>query len=153
MIRVVFICHGNICRSPMAEFIFKYYVKKEGLEKNFEISSRACSDEELGREPNLNTKKMLSKLNIDVKNKVSEKIQNSDYDYYDYLICMDDLNYYYLQKIFNKTDISKVHKLLDYTDEKRDIADPWYTHDYEQAFRDISKGCLALLDYLKKGKM
>ncbi len=147
MIKVLFVCHGNICRSPMAEFLFKDYVKKRGKEKEFFIESAATSAEEIGNSVHYGTKKILSKLGIDCSTKRARQIRISDYDDFDYLIGMDYYNIVNLKRFFND-DKHKIYQLLEFTQENRDIEDPWYTHNFESTYRDISRGLDAFYCFL-----
>lgn len=150
MIRVLFICHGNICRSTMAEFLFKYMVEKEGIADKFVIASAATSREEIGNPVHPGTRKKLEPLGISVAGKKAVQITEKDMDYYDYILIMDDNNKQNLIRMFGVSCLSKVYRLLDFTDNPQNIADPWYTGDYDTAFEDIYSGCTAFLCYLKK---
>jgi len=150
MIKVLFVCHGNICRSPMAEFLFKDIVKKKGLEKEFYIDSKATSREEIGNGVHYGTKKILNSLGIDCSKKRASQMTKSDYDLYDYIILMDHNNLYNIKRIINSDPLGKVHLLLDYTDMPRDISDPWYTGDFNKTYSDIIYGLNGFLKYLLK---
>lgn len=147
MIRVCFVCLGNICRSPMAEFIFKDLVRKEGLEKEFLIESRGTCDDEIGNDMHPGTKSMLDKYNIPYGRHYATRLLKSDYDKYDYFIGMDDYNVLSIKRLFG-TD-KKIYKLLDFTKNSKEIDDPWYTHNFTITYDEIDKGCRALLDYIK----
>ena len=147
MIKVCFVCLGNICRSPMAEYIFKDLVKKEGLEKELLIESRALSDEEIGNDMHYGTKSMLDKHNIPYGRHYATRLLKSDYERYDYFIGMDDYNVLSMKKLFG-TD-KKVYKLLDFTKNSKEIDDPWYTHNFTITYNEIDKGCKTLLDCIK----
>lgn len=149
-IKIVFVCHGNICRSPMAEYMFKDYVKKLNKSDNFIISSKATSTEEIGNMIHYGTKKILDKLNIDSSMHRASQITLADYNYYDYIICMDSNNIYNLNRIIKKDNLNKVKRLLDYTSLKRDISDPWYTHDFNKTYEDIKIGLEGLYKALEK---
>ena len=129
MIKVLFICHGNICRSPMAEFVFKKIVKDNGLEKEFYISSAATSTEEIGNSVYPPAKRKLAEHNISCEGKKAIQVTKSDYDKYDYLIVMEEYNIRNLMRIIKNDKDNKVHRLLDFTDKPKDIDDPWYTGD------------------------
>ncbi len=146
----MFVCHGNICRSPMAEFLFKDLVKKMGKEDLFYIRSSATSSEELGNPVHFGTKAVLDRLNISCKGKVAEKLKASDYNNYDYFIGMDEYNRRNMINLFSGDKENKVKLLLDFTSEPRDVADPWWTGNFEVTYSDISNGCTALYNYLIK---
>lgn len=146
MIKVLFICHGNICRSPMAEFVLKDIVKKKGLEDRFLIESAATSSEELGNPVYPPVRRLLARLGIDSQGKTARRIRESDYDNFDYLIGMDSANIRNMKAFFKKED--KIYKLLEFADIHRDVADPWYTDDFDSTYRDVVVGCNAFLSYL-----
>ena len=153
MIKVLFVCHGNICRSPMAEFLFKDLVKKEGLDSLFHIESRATSREEIGNGVHYGTKKILNSLGIDCSKKRACQITYNDYLEYDYILLMDSNNLYNLKRIVPNDKNKKVHLLLEYANLSRDISDPWYTGDFDKTYNDIMLGINAFLAYLKKNKL
>ena len=146
MIRVLFICHGNICRSPMAEFIMKKSVVQAGLADQFLIESAATSSEELGNPVYPPVVRLLNSYGISCKGKTARQIRRDDYAKYDLLIGMENLNIRNMLRIFGEDPEHKIHLLLDWTDTPGDIDDPWYSRDFEGAYRQIEKGCLALLD-------
>lgn len=148
MINVMFVCHGNICRSPMAEFLFRDIVNKKGLGDHFHIASSATSTEEIGNPVHHGTRNKLNEYGISTKGKYAIQLTEKDYDKYDYLIGMDQRNIININKIVGSDRRNKVRKLLDFTSRSRDIADPWYTGDFDQTYRDIYEGCEALLDYI-----
>lgn len=150
MTKILFVCHGNICRSPMAEFLMKDLVQRQGLSHMFEIASAATSDEELGNGVYPPVRELLSKRGISTKGKTARQLRRSDYDAYDYLIGMDSANRRNMLRLFSNDPQSKVSLLLDYTDHPRDVADPWYTRNFSAAERDIEAGCKALLEHLLK---
>ena len=147
MVRVVFVCHGNICRSPMAEYLFKYYVKNKGTSDKFIIDSMATSTEEIGNGVHRGTKKILDKFNIDYSNHRATQIRYSDYDKYDFIIVMDRNNIYNLRRIFEDKD-NKVHLFLGYAGINRDISDPWYTGNFDETYKDIKLGIDGFYKYL-----
>jgi len=124
MIKVLFICHGNICRSPMGEFVMKDLVKKAGLEDEFEIASAATSTEEIGNPVYPPARKKLAEHNIDCAGKTARQITKADYSYYDLLIGMDSANMRNMRRLYNDDPEGKIHMLLDYTGDFRDVADP-----------------------------
>lgn len=150
MIKVLFVCHGNICRSPMAEFVFKDMVKKQGLEKELVIASAATSTEEIGNGVHYGTKQKLALYNISCAGKKAVQMKKSDYDKYDYLLGMDNANIRNMIRIANNEDEHKIKRLLDYSNEPRDIADPWYTGNFDETYEDVVEGCTALLIYIKE---
>ena len=150
MIRVLFICHGNICRSPMAEFVFLNLVKKAGCESEFEIDSAATSREEIGNDIHRGTRGILDREGIPYCRRRARQVTRADYDNFDYLIIMDEENRRGLSRIIPADPENKIHKLMEYAGEDRDVADPWYTGDFEETFKDIDKGCRGLLEHLKR---
>ncbi|TDW20808.1 protein-tyrosine phosphatase [Breznakia blatticola] len=148
--RICFVCHGNICRSPMAEYVFKDMVKKANLE-GYTIVSRATSNEEIGNDMHPGTKRILNAKDIPYTRHQATRLIASDAQAYDYFICMDDANVNNTKRMLNLKD-DRVFKLLDLTSLKRGIADPWYTGDYETTYVDVVIGCEALLQKLMKNK-
>lgn len=149
MKRIMFVCHGNICRSPMAEFIFKKMLSEEKLTERFVVASSATSTEEIwgdvGNPVYPPAKRELLKHGITCEGKRAVQLKKSDYDKYDYFIAMDSMNVRNIMRIFGSDKDGKVSRLLDHTDEKRDVADPWYTDRFDVTYSDIEKGCRALL--------
>jgi len=139
MIKICFVCLGNICRSPMAEYMMKSFLKKKGEDINYYITSRGTSSEEEGNDLYPPVKKILDLYGIDYDKHVAKKIVKEDYYKYDYFVCMEMSNKESLLRIFQVEDSSKIILLLD-----RDISDPWYTRDFESAFRDIDIGIISL---------
>jgi len=148
MHKILFICHGNICRSPMAEFVMKDLVKKAGLEDQFEIASAAVSREELGNPVYPPARRKLAEHGIRCDGKTARQMSVKDYSAYDYLICMDRSNLYLLDRIIGNDPDGKVSLLLDHAGIYRDVADPWYTGDFEATWQDVLAGCTALLEKL-----
>ena len=146
MTRVLFICHGNICRSPMAEFVFRDLAEKAGMADAIETASAATSREELGSPVHPGTRRLLEGLGIDCTAKRAVQVRREDYDRFDYLVVMDGRNLRNLGRIIPGDPEDKVHKLLDFTPRGGgDIADPWYTGDFTETYRDIKEGCEGLL--------
>ena len=145
----MFVCHGNICRSPMAELIMKDYLKKRG-DDNFFIASSATSREELGNGVHYGTRTVLNRLGISCQGKRAVQLTRADYDKYDYFIGMDEYNKRNMIRIFDGDKDGKVSLLMDYTDTPRDVADPWYTGNFEQTYQDIKLGVDCLYKFLKK---
>ncbi|MGI5824059.1 MAG: low molecular weight protein-tyrosine-phosphatase [Bacillota bacterium] len=150
MIKVLFICHGNICRSAMAEFVLKKMVADLGKTEDFYICSAATSCEEIGNPIHSGTVKMLRKYNIPFSDHRAVQIIRDDYNRYDYILTMDRWNTVNALRIFGGDPKDKVHGLLDYTTEGRDIADPWYSGDFEATYKDIKAGCEGFLRFLKE---
>ena len=152
MIKIMFVCHGNICRSPMAEFVLKDMVKKAGRENEFVIASSATSTEEIwggvGNPVYPPARDELKKHGISCEGKRAVQVKKSDYENYDYLICMDENNMRNIRRIIGSDPEDKVVKLLSFTGENRNVADPWYSGDFETCYRDIYNGCKALLETL-----
>ena len=149
MKKICFVCYGNICRSPMAEFIMKDYVKKMGDEHNFEIVSRATHNDGLGCRVHRGTRQILDRLNIDYSGKVGQKLSIAEYDEYDYFIGMDEENRYNMKRMLGGDPQNKVSLILDYTKTPRDVADPYWTGDFEATYRDIVEGTKALYEFIK----
>ena len=152
MIKVLFICHGNICRSPMAEFVLKDMVKKRGIAHQFEIASAATSTEEIGNPVHHGTRNRLAKEGISVAGKYAIQMTKKDYDKYDYILAMDSYNIRNIGRIIgaDKLQSPKIKKLLDFSDNPRDIADPWYTGNFDDTYSDVVEGCEAFLAALGK---
>ena len=149
MIKILFVCHGNICRSPMAEFVMKDLVKKAGREKEFLIESVATSTEEIGNPVHRGTKQKLAQYGISVAGKTARQMTKKDYEEFDYIIAMDSFNTRNIARIVDDKE-GKVSKLLNYAGESGDIADPWYTGNFDETYEDVLRGCKGLLKYLDK---
>ncbi len=151
VIKILFICHGNICRSPIAEFIMKNLVRQAGLEDSFEIASAATSTEEIwngvGNPVYPPARKILAQHGLSCEGKRARQLRKEDYDHYDLLIGMDHANLRNMRRICGRDD--KIHLLMEYTGRDRDVADPWYTDDFETTWDDVYEGCTALLEYLQ----
>ena len=156
MIKILFVCHGNICRSPMAEYVFKDMVRRQGMEDAFEISSAATSREEIGNGVHPGTRRKLKEVGIPCGNHRARQMTGKDYAYYDYLIGMEQWNLRNMYRLAGvgpeKDSPKKIWRLLDFGSRPRDIADPWYTGDFDEAYRDIDEGCRALLQKILKKK-
>lgn len=154
MIRVLFVCLGNICRSPMAEFIMKSIISERGLSDRFYIASAATSTEEIwngvGNPVYPPAKRELAKHGISCEGKRAVQITKADYGKYDYILGMEERNIRNILRIVGKDPEHKVKLLLDYSDHPRDIADPWYTGDFESTYRDVVEGCEGFLLYLER---
>lgn len=145
MIKVLFICHGNICRSPMAEYIFKDMIKKNGIEDRFSCDSAATSREELGNPIYPLARRKLQEKGVPYGNHRAVQLTSADYDKYDYLIVMDEINRGNLMRIIGSDPDGKVHSLLSFAGDASPIADPWYTEDFEKAYNEIVRGLTAFL--------
>jgi protein-tyrosine phosphatase len=154
MIKVLMVCHGNICRSTMAESVFTHIVKKRGLEDCFEIDSAATSREEIGCPPHYGTVNKLRQVGIPVVPHRARQMTKADYEYFDYLIGMDSANIRNMNRIVGSDKDSKIYKLPSFAGKGNDIADPWYTGNFDDTYRDVVVGCEAFLEYLiKEGKL
>jgi protein-tyrosine phosphatase len=153
MTKILFICHGNICRSPMAEFILKDMVKKAGLSEQFEIASAATSTEELGNPVYPPARRKLAEYGISCDGHSARQLTNADYDKYDLLIGMDRANLRNMHRICGGDYADKMHLLMDFTDRPGDVADPWYTRDFSTTWIDIEEGCRRLLDWLRSERV
>ena len=146
---ILFVCHGNICRSPMAEFVLKDMVRRRGLEEQFHIESRATSSEEIwggrGNPVYPPARRMLAKHGISCDGKEAQRLTRADYEDYDYIIGMDQENLRGMMRILGSDPVGKVSLLLDHTDRPGSVADPWYTGDFESTWRDVEEGCTGLL--------
>ncbi|MBR5329589.1 MAG: low molecular weight phosphotyrosine protein phosphatase [Firmicutes bacterium] len=145
MKKILFICHGNICRSPMAEFVFKDMLKKAGRVSEFEVASAAVSREELGRPVYPPAKRKLAEHGIGCEGHAARQMTKADYEYYDMLIAMDGSNLRGMEKFCGKDPQGKVSLLLDHTDRPGSVADPWYTGNFDETWDDVYRGCKALL--------
>ena len=149
MTKVLFCCHGNICRSPMAEFVMKDLVKKAGLEKEFRIESAACTSEDLGSPVYPPARRELANHGIDCTGKTARLLTRGDYQRYDLLIGMDDENIVDMRRICGGDPDRKIHLLMEYAGRPgSEVADPWYTRDFKATWRDVEDGCKGLLDVL-----
>ncbi|MBO4628657.1 MAG: low molecular weight phosphotyrosine protein phosphatase [Treponema sp.] len=149
MTKILFICHGNICRSPMAEFVMKELVRRAGLEDDFLIESAATSREELGNDMHYGTRTKLREMGIPFSRRAARQIRPDDYDRYDYLVAMDDENLYYMNRCWGGDPKNKIRMLLSFAGKDRDIADPWYTGNFDQTYEDVLEGCQAFLSSLR----
>ena len=152
MTNILFVCLGNICRSPMAEFVFRDLVQKRGLGDRFHVASAATSTEELGNPVHPGTRRRLAREGISVEGKHAVQLTRRDYGRYDLLIGMEQRNLSAMLRILGGDPQGKVRRLLDFTDSPRDISDPWYTGDFDRTYDDVLEGCLGLLAYLGEGE-
>lgn len=148
MKKILFVCHGNICRSPMAEFVMKRLVSEAGREAEFEIASAATSSEELGNPVYPPARRKMAEYGIDCKGKTARQLTQSDYSYYDLIIGMDSYNLRNMHRLFGGDPEGKISLLLDYTQRPGDVADPWYTGNFDATWRDCMEGCTKLLKEL-----
>ncbi len=149
MVKILFVCHGNICRSPMAEFIMKDLVQKAGRDDDFYVESAATSTEELGNEVYPPAKRKLLEHGISCKGKTARQMTRKDYERFDLLVCMDDWNMRNMTRICGGDPDGKMHKLMDYTARGGEVADPWYTGNFDTTWNDCLEGCQALLNLYK----
>ena len=148
MIKVLFICHGNICRSTMAQSVFAHMVRQRGLEELFEIDSAATSREEIGNGPHYGTVRKLQQVGIPVVSHRARQMTKKDYEYYDYLIGMDTANIRNMNNIAGGDKDGKIYKMLSFAGSGRDVADPWYTGDFDATYRDVVEGLEGFLEHL-----
>ena len=150
MKKILFICLGNICRSPMAEFVMKDLVEKAGLAGEFQIDSAATSREEIGNPVYPPARRKLAEHGISCAGHAARQLTARDYEKYDLLIGMEEANLRNMQRICGGDPAGKMHRLLDYTDRPSDVADPWYTGDFEATWQDVSAGCRGLLASIER---
>ena len=149
MIKILFVCYGNICRSPMAEFVMKDLVRKAGLESQFQIASAATSTEEIGSPVYPPARRKLAEHGINCSGKTARQLTRADYDRYDLLIGMDNANLRNMRRICGGDSDGKIRLLLEFTGRSGEVADPWYTGDFETTWRDVLEGCSGLLRHLQ----
>lgn len=150
-IKVLFVCLGNICRSPMAQFVFNHMVNEKGLSDYFEIDSRGTEsyNEMYHMGIHYGTKEILKEKHIPYEEHYSRLIRREDYEYFDYILAMDDANIEDIQSLIGLDTDHKIHRLLDFTNHPRNIKDPWYTGNFEECYQDIVEGCEAFLNSIK----
>ena len=148
--KILFICHGNICRSPMAEFVMKKLTEDAGIAENYHIESAATSTEEIGNPVYPPARRKLAEHGISCSGKTARQIRRQDYENYDYLIGMDEANLRNMIRVFGGDPDHKVSLLMDYTGHPRSVADPWYTGDFEATWQDVLEGCTALLAQIEE---
>jgi protein-tyrosine phosphatase len=146
MKKILFVCLGNICRSPMAEFMLKDMLKKKNIDNLFLVESRATCSEEIGNPVYYAAKEKLLEYNILAEGKTAKKLEKSDYDNFDYIIGMEESNIRDIIRIIGNDYDQKVYRLLDFSDNPRDISDPWYTRDFDKAYEDILEGLNSFLE-------
>lgn len=150
MIKILFVCHGNICRSPMAEFVLRDMAARRGLGDCLFVASAATSTEEIGNPVHRGTREKLREHGISTDGKRAVQLKKSDYDQYDYLLGMESWNLTNMMRILKNDPEHKVHRLLDFSDRPRDIADPWYTGNFDVTYDDVVEGCEAFLAHLEE---
>lgn len=150
MVKVLFVCHGNICRSTLSESVFTHMVKTAGLQNQFIIDSFATSREEIGNPPHYGTVNKLREVGIPLVPHRAKQITLADYDKFDFIIAMDTANIRNLNRMLNNDPEGKIYKLLSFAGSDADIADPWYTGDFDATYDDVTRGCKGLLEYIKK---
>ena len=150
MIKVLFVCHGNICRSTMAESVFSHMVKTRHMDHLFEINSAATSREEIGNPPHYGTVGKLRQVGVPVVPHRARQMNMTDYEYYDYLIGMDTANIRNMNRIVGGDPSDKIYKLPSFAGKGSDIADPWYTGNFDDTYNDVVEGCEAFLEFLKQ---
>ena len=149
MIKILFICHGSICRSPLCEYLLRDMAKKRGISDKIHVESAATSREEIGNPIYPPMQKVLRAHGIDPSGHAARQITKADYDEFDYIIGMDEENRYNLLRIFDNDPEGKVSLIMDYTDRPRAVADPWYTRDFDATYRDAIEGVEVFLDFLR----
>ena len=150
MVKILFVCHGNICRSPMAEFVMKDLVEKAGLKDRFHIESAATSTEEIGNPVYPPARRKLAEYGISCAGHAARQLTRKDYDQFDWLIGMDFANLRNMRRMCGGDEQEKIHLLMDYTHRPGEVADPWYTGNFEATWQDVREGCEGLLQYLTK---
>lgn len=150
MTAILFLCHGNICRSPMAEFVMKDKLDRAGLGEAVHVESAALHTDEIGSDIHRGTRKILEQYGIPFAPRAAHLVRREDYDRFDYIIGMDEYNRRDMMRLFRNDPEEKCSLLLDWVGLSRDVADPWYTGDFETTFDDVDAGCTALLEHLKR---
>lgn len=150
MVKVLFVCLGNICRSPMAEAIMRDLVEKEGLSEKISVDSAGTGSWHIGEPPHKGTVKKLAEYNVSTEGLVARLFSKKDFEEYDYIVGMDESNIRNISRITGQPDDPKVIRLLDLTDAKKDVPDPYYTGDFQETYDLVSEGCRVLLEKIKK---
>ena len=149
MVKILFVCHGNICRSPMAEFVMKDLVNQKGISDKFEIASAATSTEEIGNSVYPPAKRKLAEHGLTCDGKTARQMTKADYSYYDYIIAMDRYNLKNMTRFTGGDPDKKVSLLMEFTSRPGDVADPWYTGDFDATWNDVYEGCSGVLRYIE----
>ena len=152
MVNILFVCHGNICRSTMAQYVMEDLVRKAGLEKEFFLDSAATSTEEIGNPPRYGTRRKLREMGVPCGDHRARQLTRRDYADFDLLIGMDDANLRNMRRMLGGDPDGKLHLLLDYTGRPGSIADPWYTGNFDDTWRDVLEGCQGLLEALRAAR-
>ena len=150
MINILFVCHGNICRSPMAEFVMKERLRQAGLDDAVCVESAGMHRDEIGSDTHYGTKEILDRYSIPYEPRSARLATKADYERFDYLIGMDRYNMRDMLRLWQNDPADKLSLLMDWAGENRDVADPWYTGDFQTTFDDVDAGCLALLEHVKR---
>ncbi len=150
MTKILFVCHGNICRSPMAEFVMKDLVRRAGREDEIFVASAACRRDEIGSDTYLGTREKLDEMGIPYQRRRAVQITKADYENYDFIVAMDMENMRDLDRLSGGDPQKKIRRLMEFAGESRDVADPWYTGDFDTTYMDVLKGCKALLNSLPR---
>ena len=150
MINILFVCHGNICRSPMAEFVMKERVRQAGLNAAVYVESAAMHRDEIGSDVHYGTKEILDRYGIPYEHRAARLATTADYDKFDYIVGMDRYNMRDMMSLYHNDPDGKLSLLMDWVGASRDVADPWYTGDFDTTYEDVDAGCLALVEHLKR---
>ncbi len=150
MINILFVCHGNICRSPMAEFVMKERVRQAGLDAAVYVESAAMHRDEIGSDVHYGTKEILDRYGIPYEHRAARLATTADYDKFDYIVGMDRCNMRDMMRLYHNDPDGKLSLLMDWVGASRDVADPWYTGDFDTTYEDVDAGCLALVEHLKR---
>ena len=150
MVRVLFICHGNICRSVSAQYIFEQLIREKGVEEEFFVDSAATSTEEIGNPIYPPMRSALESHGVPIGSHRARQVKRHEYEEYDYIIAMDEENVRDMLRLFGGDPDKKIHALLGFAGENREVADPWYTGNFDETYEDVLKGCKGLLQFLEK---
>ena len=148
MIKILFVCYGNICRSPMAEFVFRDMVEKQGMGEQFFFFFAATNADDLGNQVHDGTRNKLKEHGISTEGKRAVRLKKEDYEIYDYIIGMEERNIINMKRIFGKDPKGKIYRMLDFSSNPRDIDDPWYTRDVERTYQEVLEGCQSFLPWV-----